>query len=431
MKPIIEVKNLSKRYWISHQKGVSYSTLRDDLVGILKKPWHYFDRKQEKKEYIWALKNISFSIEPGEIIGIIGSNGAGKSTLLKILTRITFPTEGEARVRGRIGSLLEVGTGFHPELTGRENIYLNGAILGMKRKEIDRKFDEIVAFSGVEKFLDTPLKRYSSGMNVRLAFSVAAHLEPEILLIDEVLGVGDMAFQKKSFSKMEEVSRKGRTVLFVSHNMASVINLCQRTILLDEGKIVMDGSTDKVVEHYMGLKESKISEATWPSLESAPGNEEVRLAKVRILSDEGKPISESDIQKETLIEISYWNLKDNARLLVSIHLVNSQGITILTTFNAPSASLTRDEWYDKPKPKGLFRAVCKIPGNFLNEGMHFINVYVASFDGTVIPHVAKERVVSFNVIDTGGMRKEYSGHWVGVVRPRLAWSTELINRPVA
>lgn len=423
-KPIIEVNNLSKRYWISHQKGVAYRTLRDDLVDFFRQPPRWLKNHQESREHMWALKDVSFSIQPGEIIGIIGSNGAGKSTLLKILTRITSPSQGRAVVRGRIGSLLEVGTGFHPELTGRENIYLNGAILGMQKKEIQRKFDEIVDFAGVEKFLDTPLKRYSSGMNVRLAFSVAAHLEPEILLIDEVLGVGDAAFQKKSFSKMEEVSRQGRTILFVSHNMASVINLCRRSILLDAGSVVMDGPTEKVAECYMGLKEKKISQVAWKDSATAPGNENVRLHKVCVLSEAGRPISQSDIQQEVQVAISYWNFKDQAKLFVSLHLVNSQGVTVFTTFNAPSASVTPDSWYDKPRPKGLFASVCKIPANFLNEGTYFISVFIASHDGMVIAHVAQEKIISFDVIDTGGMRKEFSGHWVGVVRPRLAWSTE-------
>ena len=342
-KPIIKVESLSKRYWISHEKGPSYATLRDELVKIFQKPLQWLKGKKSQREHLWALKDVSFSVNPGEIIGVIGSNGAGKSTLLKILTRITPPSDGKVTLRGRVGSLLEVGTGFHPELTGRENIYLNGAILGMSKKEISRKFDEIVSFSGVEKFLDTPLKRYSSGMNVRLAFSVAAHLEPEILLIDEVLAVGDVAFQKKSMNKMEEVSKKGRTILFVSHNMASVINLCKRTILLDAGKIVMDGPTSEVIEYYMGLKENKIAEVVWSDMNLAPGNEEAKLHKVRILSEDGKPISESDIQKEVQVEIGYWNLKENAKLFVSMHLINSQGITVLTTFNAPSASLTKDD----------------------------------------------------------------------------------------
>lgn len=424
MNSIIKVENLSKRYWISHKKVAHYNTLREDLINIFKKPINWLNGRKEKKEHIWALKDINFLIEPGEILGIIGPNGAGKSTLLKVLTRITPPTEGKAIVRGRVGSLLEVGTGFHPELTGRENIYLNGAILGMRKMEIDKKFDEIVEFSGVEKFLDTPLKHYSSGMNVRLAFSVAAHLEPEILLVDEVLAVGDAAFQKKSLRKMEEVSRKGRTVLFVSHNMVSIINLCPRTILLDSGKIVMDGPTSNVIEHYMGLKENKITQVVWQDPLSAPGDEEVRLHKVRVLSSEGKPISEADIQKEVLIELSYWNLKEGAKLLVSINLISSQGITVLSTFNGPSVSLTPDSWYHKAKPKGLFCSVCKIPGNFLNEGFYFISVVIGSFDGTFINHVVEEKIISFNVVDTGAMRKEYSGDWAGVVRPRLAWDTE-------
>ncbi|MBM3206443.1 MAG: ABC transporter ATP-binding protein [Candidatus Staskawiczbacteria bacterium] len=422
--PIIKVENLSKRYWISHEKGPSYATLRDELVKIVQKPAEWIMGKKSEKEHIWALKDVNFSVNSGEIVGVIGANGAGKSTLLKVLTRITPPSDGRVALRGRVGSLLEVGTGFHPELTGRENIYLNGAILGMSRKEISSKFSEIVQFSGVEKFLDTPLKRYSSGMNVRLAFSVAAHLEPEILLIDEVLAVGDVAFQKKSMSKMEEVSKKGRTILFVSHNMASVVNLCKRTILLDGGKIVMDGPTSEVIEYYMGLKENKIAEVVWSNLDLAPGNEEAKLHKVRILSDDGRPISEADIQKETQIEMSYWNLKEGAKLFVSMHLISSQGITVLTTFNAPSVSLTKDEWYDKEKPKGLFKSICKIPANFLNEGMYFISVFITSYDGMMINHAVKEKVISFNVVDTGGMRKEYSGPWVGVVRPRLSWSTE-------
>lgn len=427
MKPIIEVTNISKKYVISHQRGISYSTLREDLSALVKKPLRWFSGHKESKETVWALQDVSFSVNPGEIVGIIGSNGAGKSTLLKILTRITSPTQGQAIVRGRIGSLLEVGTGFHPELTGRENIYLNGAILGMTRKEIDSKFDQIVEFSGVGKFLDTPLKRYSSGMNVRLAFSVAAHLEPEILLIDEVLAVGDAAFQKKSMTKMEEVSRQGRTVFFVSHNMASIIHLCKRAILLEAGKIVMDGPTEKVVEYYMGLKENSGAEVSFDHVDSAPGNADVKLKSVRVLSADLAPLSQADIQKEILVQVQYWNLRDDAKLLTSVHIINGQGVAVLTTFNGPSASLTEDAWYSKPRPRGLFSSVCRIPANFLNEGVYFISVFIASYEGMMIAHVAQEKIVSFNVVDTGAMRKEFSGEWLGVVRPRLAWSTEKIN----
>jgi len=425
MKEIIKVENLSKKYRISHKKdGMAYSTLRDDLVSIFKKPFDWVQGKKENKEDIWALKDINFKVDEGEILGIIGLNGAGKSTLLKVLTRITPPTEGTATINGRVGSLLEIGTGFHPELSGRENIYLNGTILGMKKKEIDRKFNEIVEFSGVEKFLDTPVKRFSSGMYVRLAFSVAVHLDPEILLVDEVLAVGDAVFQKKSLGKMEEVSHKGRTVFFVSHNMASIANICKRTILLDSGKIVMDGPTPEVIDYYMGLRKNKTAEISWQNPALAPGNDQVKLQGARILSEDGNPISEADIQKDILVEMTYWNLKEGAKLLTSIHLVNSQGVTVLTSFNASSASLAVDPWYEKARPKGLFSSVCRIPANFLNDGLYSINVYIASYAGARIAQVAEEKIISFNVFDTGAMRKEFSGAWIGVVRPRLAWETK-------
>lgn len=257
MEPIIEIRKLGKRYDIAHQRG-GYVALRDVLVNVLRRPFAFLKTKAKRaaglgqSEAFWALKDISFDVMPGEVIGIIGKNGAGKSTLLKILTGITPPSEGEIIMHGRVSSLLEVGTGFHPELTGRENIFLNGAILGMTRKEIVRKFDEIVAFSGVERFLDTPVKHYSSGMQVRLAFSVAAHLEPDILLVDEVLAVGDAEFQKKSMGKMEEVTRMaGRTILFVSHNMAAIQSLCRRSVLLEKGRIVKIGPTNEIINEYL------------------------------------------------------------------------------------------------------------------------------------------------------------------------------------
>jgi len=262
-KPIIEIKDIGKKYNITHQKG-GYVALRDVLMRILKSPFYFLKSKVksitgfERKEEFWALRNISLNIKKGEVIGFIGANGAGKSTLLKILSQITPPTEGEIILRGRVGSLLEVGTGFHPELTGRENIFFNGAILGMKKKEIVKKFDEIVKFSGIEKFLDTPVKFYSSGMYVRLAFSVAAHMEPDILIVDEVLAVGDDEFQKKCLGKMDEISKKdGRTVLFVSHNIPAVNRLCERTILLDKGKIIKDGPTQEVTDFYINFSGQK------------------------------------------------------------------------------------------------------------------------------------------------------------------------------
>lgn len=256
MKPIIEVKKIGKKYDITHMKG-GYVSLRDVVAGVFKNPFSFVQKKAkqiiglEKKEDFWAIKDISFNVEKGEVVGVIGSNGAGKSTLLKILTGITPPTEGEAIIRGRVGSLLEVGTGFHPELSGRDNIFLNGAILGMKKKEIAKKFDEIVAFAGIEKFLDTPVKHYSSGMYVRLAFSVAAHMDPEILLIDEVLAVGDAEFQKRCLGKMDQITKEqGRTILFVSHNLSAIQQLCKKTIVLEQGKIVFEGDTEKAIEYY-------------------------------------------------------------------------------------------------------------------------------------------------------------------------------------
>jgi len=248
-KPIIEVKGLSKEYRIGMDR--TYKRFTESFTNAVRHPIQALRGLGEPKDTFWALKDVNFEVERGEVLGIIGRNGAGKSTLLKILSRITYPTEGEIVMRGRVGSLLEVGTGFHPELTGRENIYFNGAILGMKKREIDDKFDEIVKFSGVEKFLDTPVKRYSSGMNVRLAFSVAAHLDPEILLVDEVLAVGDAEFQKKCLGKMGEVASEGRTVLFVSHNMKAIENLCLKACLLERGRLVVSGKITDVISQYM------------------------------------------------------------------------------------------------------------------------------------------------------------------------------------
>ncbi|MDP2725935.1 MAG: ABC transporter ATP-binding protein, partial [Dehalococcoidia bacterium] len=305
----IHAENLGKLYHIGQRER--YKALRDTLADMIYAPVRRIrssSRDSAAKtgngdNTIWALKDVSFDIESGEVVGIIGRNGAGKSTLLKILSRITEPTEGFAEINGRVGSLLEVGTGFHPELTGRENIYLNGAILGMRKTEIDRKFDEIVAFAEVERFIDTPVKHYSSGMGVRLAFAVAAHLEPEILLIDEVLAVGDAAFQKKCLGKMEDVAKGGRTVLFVSHNMASIVNLCPRAILLDAGKVVMDGYSRDVVQHYIATAPGASGEVVWDDPTQAPGNDIVRLHAVRIFQDgiDG-PTADVDIAKEVIIQ---------------------------------------------------------------------------------------------------------------------------------
>ena len=275
---------------------------------------------RQSHEEIWALRDVSFGVRQGEVLGVIGRNGAGKSTLLKILTRITTPTEGRAEIRGRVGSLLEVGTGFHPELTGRENIYLNGAILGMKRKEIQTKLPEIAEFSGVAKFLDTPVKRYSSGMYVRLAFSVAAHLEPEILLVDEVLAVGDAEFQARCLGRMEDFGATGRTVLFVSHNMQAVAQLCDRAILLDGGTVVLDGPSEEVVAHYLQTTAGAGSSKTWPDLDSAPGDDVVRLRGVRVVDPDGETADYVDVRRPVGIELSFTVLEHGPPIVPKLKL---------------------------------------------------------------------------------------------------------------
>jgi len=350
----IRVERLGKQYRIGGSRE-QYKTLRESLVGAVTRPLRRLRNPKPEirnQNTIWALKDVSFEVKRGEVVGIIGRNGAGKTTLLKILSRITEPTEGRVEIHGRVGSLLEVGTGFHPELTGRENIYLNGAILGMSKKEINRKFEEIVAFAEIEKFIDTPVKRYSSGMYVRLAFAVAAHLDPEILLVDEVLAVGDLEFRKKCLGKMQNVSQVGRTVLFVSHDMGNISNLCSRTVWLDSGTIRAVGDTKDVVSQYISSGTHLRGEISWVDIKSAPGNERVRLKAVRIKSN-GHVTADVMIDTEVSIEIDYWNLQDGAVLVSNIHLRDKMDAFVLASHNTLSASLLPDPWAEKPRPKGL------------------------------------------------------------------------------
>lgn len=373
---------------------------------------------------LWALRDVSFQVKPGEALGIIGRNGAGKSTLLKVLSRITDPTEGRVELRGRVGSLLEVGTGFHPELTGRENIYLNGAILGMKRAEIRRKFDEIVSFADLERFIDTPVKHYSSGMYVRLAFSVAAHLEPEILLIDEVLAVGDLEFRRKCLSRLQQAGSGSHAIVFVSHDMGSIVNLCPVTIWLDAGRIRAQGPSREVVTNYVSSSTYLGSEISWPDPESAPGNDLVRLRGVRIVSND-QSTSDILIDKEVRIEIDYWNFRDGAELYANIHLRDSMNDFVLASASLPSASLTQDCLSGKPLKAGLYRSVCLLPANFLNAIRYSIDVGV--IDSHFQWQVWEKSILSFLVHETGEMKREYMGNWVGVVRPRLGWETEKLE----
>lgn len=434
---VIRVENLGKKYRLRHQlQGHRYKALRDVLTDLPKRLFsrlrtgspHSPPDSEPATEDFWALQDVSFEVKQGEAVAIIGRNGAGKSTLLKLLSRITAPTRGRIELEGRVASLLEVGTGFHPELTGRENIYLNGAILGMMRTEIKRKFDEIVAFAEVEKFLDTPVKRYSSGMYMRLAFAVAAHLDPEILIIDEVLAVGDASFQKKCLGKIGKVVQGGRTVLFVSHNMAAVANLCSRALLLVQGRTDMDGPVGAVLERYIQAGRELHGELTWNNPNEAPGNSKVRLHAVRVCS-EGGATSDVSIDKECRIVIDYWNLSPELPLSVSIHILDKMGVLAFITANVHSANLIRDDWFGKPYPIGLFRSVCIIPGNFLNEDKYSVRVAIGSNVNNI--EIFTDEIISFHVHDTGEMRKENSsGNWPGIVRPKMAWQTELISRQI-
>ena len=428
----IKVENLSKRYRIGLAEE-SPDTFGGAVARFLTAPVRNLRRLRRLSRFdddgaedvIWALRGVSFDVKRGEVLGIIGRNGAGKSTLLKVMSRITRPTEGRIEMRGRVGALLEVGTGFHPELTGRDNIYLNGAVLGMRRGEIDAKFDEIVDFSGVEKFIDTPVKRYSSGMQVRLAFAVAAHLETEVLLVDEVLAVGDYEFQKKCLGKMGDLTEEGRTVLLVSHNLSSILNLCPRVILLDGGQIAKDDTAEAVVEEYLDIGRDRGGALTWPEPDNAPGNKTVRFHSVRVLSEEGHPTNELDIAREIIIQFSYWCLEEGAKLRSSVVLKDRMGVPFLVSVNAPSATLAPDTWFRRPHPVGLYQAECRLPANFLNDGTYSVSPAVTNGDHH--DDVVAEDAVSFHVYDSGAMRKEYTGGWLGVVRPRLAWNTKQIG----
>lgn len=431
---VIKAQALGKLYTIGHEtQNRRYLAFRDVLVNNAKSFWRKaLDLLQGKPviqgdtlEEVWALKDASFEIHGGEVVGIIGRNGAGKSTLLKVLSRITEPSAGRVTLKGRVASLLEVGTGFHPELSGRENIYLNGAILGMTRAEIKRKFNEIVAFAEVERYLDTPVKRYSSGMYVRLAFAVAAHLQTEILLVDEVLAVGDTEFQKKCLNKMEDFGKGGRTVLFVSHNMLAVKALCTRCIVLDQGKIIFSGDTSSAVDKYLSNKINILGEIKWNDPLKAPGNHQVRLKAVRVVSDgqvTGYPLVNKDIE----IQIDYWNLEENSRRLVSIHIFNAMNFLIFTTGNLKMASITYDPWIDKPYPIGIFRTTCVIPKDFLNTSVHYITLYI---NGTMAQDniILQRNILSFDVQEDLNLEKEYLGEWIGAVRPKLAWKTEQLE----
>jgi lipopolysaccharide transport system ATP-binding protein len=402
-----------------------YRTLREALRDAWRAPLRFLSGIDARREQtsLWALDGVSFDIRAGEVVGIIGRNGAGKSTLFKVLARITAPTRGGVDLYGRVGALLEVGTGFHPELSGRENVYLAGAVLGLKRAEIRRRFDAIVAFAEVEAFLDTQVKRYSSGMFMRLAFAVAAHLEPEILLVDEVLAVGDQSFQRKCLNKMEDVGREGRTVLFVSHNMPAITRLCPRTILLDRGRVLQDGPSHEVVSAYLnsGLGTTAVRE--WPDEDQAPGGDVARLLAVRVRNEKGATSAAVDIRRPVTIEMDYAVRRAGLCLVPNLHVLTGEGIYAFVTSDV-SASSQRGI-----KDRGRYRSRVTIPGNLLSEGSYIVGAALSTMDPVEV-HFWERDAVAFQVIDafgTDSARGDFGGAIPGVVRPLLPWETESLG----
>jgi len=423
----IRVENVSKYYRLGLIGG---RTLHDDFerwwAKVRGKPNPLLKIGQEdyanrQGEYIWALRDVSFQVQQGEVVGIIGRNGAGKSTLLKILSRVTAPTSGQVKVKGRVASLLEVGTGFHPELTGRENIYLNGAILGMKKAEIERKFDEIVAFAEIEKFMDTPVKRYSSGMYVRLAFAVAAHLEPEILLVDEVLAVGDAAFQKKCLGKMGDVAREGRTVLFVSHNMPSVLQLCSRGILLESGRIIVTGNAESVVYSYLRGSAPLTGERYFATPQpSQSDTKELVFTGIRVLGHEKIPSAHIGLTNGLCIEIFYKVNKPVRSAQVGFLLWNSKGICVLTSTDW-DGDLTA---YERKLDVGEYVARCYIPGSYLRPGRYWIDIASSIPKHRMLAEI--QQSIAFEVVDDGSLEMRLSQGRLGVIEPLLDWTFEKI-----
>ncbi len=419
MSSVITVENLSKKYIIGHQKQEHYTALRDVLANGAKrfanKLIHPFAAPENDPthEEFWALKDVSFDIRQGDRVGIIGRNGAGKSTLLKILSRITEPTSGKVSIKGRVASLLEVGTGFHPELSGRENIFLNGAILGMSKVEIKSKFDEIVAFAEVERFLDTPVKRYSSGMYVRLAFAVAAHLEPEILIVDEVLAVGDAQFQRKCMGKMESVGNEGRTILFVSHNMAAIKTLCGTGIVLSKGQMIYQGKVEGAVDQYLGPDHLDQNEIYWDDAADAPGNENIRMKSVAI-----KPLKGLAIDIDSGVEITtvFYNIKAGISLDLTLYLFTLDGVCLFET--GLILSSTGDA------KNGCFSTKLVIPPHLLNAGCYKINLVFGESQRYVLYKI--EDVISFEVENTATGRGSNMNRAPGVIRPMLDWASEFL-----
>lgn len=427
MSSVVQIENVGKRYRIGGLHP-GYMTLREALGGALAGAWRRRRGRSADEGHVWALREVNLEVKQGELVGIVGRNGAGKSTLLKILSRITKPTTGGATIRGRVGSLLEVGTGFHPDLTGRENVYLSGAILGMRRAEIARKFDEIVAFSEIERFIDTPVKYYSSGMYVRLAFSVAAHLEPEILMMDEVLAVGDAAFQQKCLDKMSDIRQQGRTIFFVSHSMPAVTRLCRRAVLLAGGRVAADGPAQQVVNEYLNASWQVGAERRWERTDDAPGDEVARLRGVRVVDDAGATASAFDVRQAVRIELAYEVLAPGHFLTPHVELRNEEGVSVFSTHDVGG------EWRERVRAVGRYASTVLVPGNTLAEGNFLVHASLMSHRPAAALHAQERNAVAFQVIEgpdgeVGGggdtARGDYPGPIPGVVRPLLSWETRV------
>lgn len=420
--PAIRVRNLGKRYRLGLKEQRS-DTLVGAVVSALRAPLDSFKslrrlshfEEVDSPDVLWALRDVSFDVHQGEVIGVIGRNGAGKSTLLKILSSIVEPSHGYVDLHGRVASLLEVGTGFHPELTGRENIYLNGAVLGMTRREIDSKFDEIVEFSGIERFIETPVKRYSSGMTVRLAFAVAAHLEPEILMVDEVLAVGDAEFQSRCLNKMQDVSRSdGRTVLFVSHDLGAVQRLCPRSILLEKGQVVMDGETSAVIDRYLNSGAQADRFVRWIA-DVAPQSKQVRLEQIQITDTAGRTDSILNTESEILVDVDYEIFEPIRDLRVTLNLLNSSGVTIFSV---------SDFWHqpaNRTREPGSYRSLCRIPGNVLNIGRYFASI---DLDVPKTEAHIRDVAVSFSISElvVNHLGFTFAVKPAGLIHPKLDWT---------
>ncbi len=415
----IRVENLGKMYKIG-STSIKYRTLRETITERFGAMFRHIRTGSAAKEIIWALRDVSFELRQGHVLGVIGRNGAGKSTLLKILARVTDPTEGWAEIHGRVGSLLEVGTGFHPELTGRENIFLNGAILGMKKTEIERKFDEIVAFADVTQFIDTPVKRYSSGMYLRLAFAVAAHLEPEILVVDEVLAVGDAEFQRKCLGKMSDVAREGRTVLFVSHNMSAVLRLTEECMVLEKGRMALRAPSAQAVDFYLSSGFSQEGQRIWDKKEVPASSAPFRPIAMRILSLRGDVVNTIRSTEPAMIEVEYELTKTITGLRVGVYLQSTRGEMVFTSFDTDEPRL-----YDKfsTRISGRYLSRCTVPPDMLNEGRYVAGINASSFH--IKRYFQDEQAVTFTVDAAGAPGMQWPEPRLGPIRPRLEWKIEV------